>query len=163
MLLPLIIAGAVAQIIRLWAIGVDMDPFGRWHADLFPTLFSQLFAAIIQVALFFVSVELVQRLAQFFSGGATRERAMSLVAHAMLPSLAAGILWVVPLPGFLMLTLALILAVVGLYAFYQGVSVMTSVTEQNRLGFTASLIGITLLVGLVLNWVVGSSPRPPLS
>lgn len=162
MVAPLILVGAVARAIGLCVIGLNLGPFGTWRPPFFPTLVSQLSTAVIQVVVFLISVELVQRLAKFFSGNATRERAMSLVAHAMLPLLLAGILALFPLLGIL----GFILGIVGLYAFYQGVSVMTSVTEQQRLGFVASFICIMIVASVILYFVSSmfiSAPIPPLS
>lgn len=161
MVLPLIVVGAVARILGLQVFGVNFGPLGTWRPSLLSSLSAEISVALIQTVLFFVAVALIQRLAQFFSGNATRERATSLVAHAMLPSLVAGILGILPLLGLL----GIILGIVGLYAFYQGVSVMTSVTEQHRLGFTASFIGIMILVSMVVYWVTFAMvpfPAPPL-
>ena len=162
MVVPLLLVGALARAIGLCVVGLNLGPLGTWRPDFLPTLVSQLSAALVQVVVFLISVELVQRLAPFFSGNATRDRATSLVAHAMLPSLLAGILGIFPLLGIL----GFVLGIVGLYAFYQGVSVMTSVTEQQRLGFTASFICIMIVASVLLYFVASmfiSAPMPPLS
>jgi hypothetical protein len=162
MVVPLVVAGALARALRLQIFGLSYGALGTWRPPLISSLSAQLSTALVQIVLFFVSVALIQRLAQFFSGNATRERATSLIAHAMLPSLLAGILGIVPFLGIL----GIVLGVVGLYALYHGVSAMTSVTEQHRLGFTASFVCIMLIVSLVLYWVtftVVSFPTAPLS
>jgi hypothetical protein len=165
MVAPLILSGVLTQLIGFCVIGINVGPFGTWRASLFQTLFWRLSLAITLVVMLLAAVELVQRLAPYFSGNATRERAVSLVVHAMLPWLSADIIAVEPIFGSLAVILELISGLVGLYAFYEGVSVMTSVTEQQRLGFTGSFVGIMILACVALFSVTRlfvSFPAPPL-
>jgi hypothetical protein len=114
---------------------------------------------VFQVLFLYIGAFLVQKLAPLFQGQASSSRAFSLIAHAALPGLFASVLTIYPPLGML----SMVLGIVSLYALYQGVSKMTTVAENKRLAFTASLVASMILVSLAmgaLSTLFISSPTP---
>lgn len=136
--IPLIVLGIICTIVGYTIFGIS-------------TPWSPLFvivSGVVQVVQLYIAAWLVVKLASFFQGTATESKAFSFVAHSMLPSLAAGLLGIIPPLGIL----RILLAIISMYTFYQGVSKMTTVPENQKLGFTASFIVAMLLISMVLGF-----------
>lgn len=157
---PLVAAGALAQFLGLQIFGFAMPLLGTWRPPLVSSLIHFLLRAVVQVAMLFIAGFVVQKLSTTFQGSASREKAFSLVAHAALPGLAAGLLGIFP-P---LLAIGLILGIVGIYAFYSGISTMTAVPEGSRLMFVLSCVVVMIVLGFVVSAVEAlliSSPWVP--
>jgi hypothetical protein len=162
LILPLVILGIICSTIGLQVFGISMGPLGTWRPPFIPFLLSQIVNGLMTIAGVYISAWLVQKLATFFQGSATPAKAFSLVTHAMLPILASNLLTIFPPLSML----GLVLLVISLYAFFQGSSMMTTVSESKRLPFVASFIASMILISLVLAAI--SAPimglqTPPLS
>jgi len=148
-LAPLSAAGALAQFLGLQIFGTG-HLLGTYRPPLFASLIYFLMLSVMQVAMLFVTALVVQKLSASFQGSASREKAFSLVAHAALPGLAAGLLGIFP-PLWI---IGLILSIVGLYAFYSGIPTMTSVPDGSRVIFLISCVVVTMVFGIVLSAVL---------
>jgi hypothetical protein len=146
LILPLVILGIICSTIGLQVFGISMGSLGTWRPPFIPFLLSQIVNGLMTIAGVYISAWLVQKLATFFQGSATPSNAFSLVTHAMLPILASNLLTIFPPLSML----GLVLLVISLYAFFQGSSVMTTVSESKRLPFVASFIASMILISLVL-------------
>lgn len=159
---PLVVAGVICTTIGMTIFGIPIPLLGTQRAPFFSSLIEGISNGAVTIAILFIAALVAQKLTGFFQGSATFERSFSLVAHSALPGLAATVLGIYPALS----PLQIIFGIVGLYALYQGTSVMTTVGESNRLGFVAAFIVSTIVVGVILFGVVGAiglGSRPPLS
>lgn len=158
-LAPLIILGILCTTIGMQLFGINLGPMGTWRAPFFSFFISQIVSGCISIGMVFLSALIAQKLAGFFQGAVSYDRAFSLVGHAMIPSLASSVLGLFP-----PLTLfSIILLGVSLYALYHGVTAMTSVPESSRLSYVASFVVTMLLLGMIisgLSMMLGVTPRP---
>ncbi len=109
----------------------------------------------------FISSLIIQKLAGFFHGSATPDRAFSLVAHSMLPTLVGSLLAIYPLLGIF----GIVFTALSLSALYHGAPVMTTVSSSKILGFIAAFIVSMILTSMVIYGALGfmvSLPQPPL-
>lgn len=158
---PLLVLGVVLSVVGLQVFGIYMGPLGTWRPPFFPHLFSQIGFAIISVVMLYVSSFIVQKLAGFFHGAATPERAFSLVTHSVLPMMVGNLLAFYPILGIL----GLVFTVISVIALYHGIPAMTTVAPNKTLGFIAAYICIMILASLVIYGLaafVVPLPQPPL-
>jgi hypothetical protein len=161
MVAPLVILGIVLSVVGLQLFGINMGPLGTWRPPLFQHLFSQVGLGIVSIVMLFVSAFIVQKLAGFFQGETTNEKAFSLITHALLPMLVGNLLAVYPLLGIF----GLVFMVISVIALYHGASVMTSVAPNKALGFVAAYICIMILASIVIYGLAAfivPFPQPPL-
>jgi len=159
---PLMIAGIICSTIGMQVFGMNLGPLGTWRPPLFQYLISQIVFGVVGVVGIFISAIVLQKLAGFFQGAATSDRAFSLIAHAMLPMLVGNLLAIYPLLG----VLGIIFSIISLCALYFGAPMMTTVTSNKTLGFVAAFLVSMILVSIVMGGVVTfmmPMPVPPLS
>jgi len=155
--IPVLAAGVICTIVGLQIFGVSMGELGTWRPPLVSFTLSTLVMSVFQVLFLYIGAFLVQKLAPLFQGQASSSQAFSLIAHAALPGLFASVLTIYPPLGIL----GVVLGIVSLYALYQGVSKMTTVAENKRLAFTASLIASMILVSLAMGVLSTLFIAPP--
>jgi len=143
---PLVVAGVICTTIGMTIFGIPIPLLGTQRAPFFSSLIAGISNGAVTIAMLFIAALVAQKLTGFFQGSATFERSFSLVAHSALPGLAATVLGIYPALS----PLQIIFGIVGLYALYQGTSVMTTVGERNRLGFVAAFMVSMLLVALII-------------
>ncbi|MFN4897183.1 MAG: Yip1 family protein [Pseudomonadota bacterium] len=160
-LIPLLLAGILCATIGMQLFGMNMGPLGTWRPAFFQYLVAQIASGVLGIAMLFIGAWLMQKLAQFFQGSVSFDRAFSLLGHASLPMLVAGLLTIYPLLG----ALGIVCTVIGLYALYHGSIAMTSVARNKALGFLAAFLVSMLLTSIVvygLASLVITFPQPPL-
>lgn len=160
-IIPLILAGIACSTIGMQVFGMNLGPLGTWRPPLFQYLISQIAAGVIGVAMIFISSIILQKLAQFFQGSATPDKAFSLIAHSMLPALVGGLLAFYPLLGIF----GIVFTIISLLALYHGAPVMTTVSGDKSLGFIAAFIVSMILTSIVIYGATGMiipMPQPPL-
>ncbi len=140
---------------------MNIGPLGTWRPPLVQYLLSQIIFGILGVFMMFVGSLILQKLAAFFQGTVTSDRAFSFLAHAMLPMLVGNLLAIYPLLGIF----GIVFAIIGLCALYFGTPVMTTIANNKALGFVAAFIVSMMLTSLVVYGVsafVVPLPQPPL-
>jgi hypothetical protein len=141
--LPLLIMGAICSIAGHW-----MFLQGTGYLPTISSMaLSSTLGCLLSVALLFVGAWLVQKLAGLFKGAASFRNAFSLIAHAELPLFAGSLFGIYPPAAIL----ALPLAAVSVYCFFQGVLRMTTVPTSKRLGFTVLFIAVYIIFSTVLS------------
>lgn len=159
--IPLIALGVICTVVGFQVFGISMGPLGTWRPPLVSFTVSKLVAGLVTVVQIYVAAWIALKLTNFFQGSATQQKAFSLVAHSMLPALAASILSLYPPLALL----GLVLVVLSIRAFYLGVPKMTTVPESQKLGYTASFVVSMLLVVIVLTFATArliANPTPGL-
>lgn len=158
---PLMLAGILCSTIGMQLFGINMGPLGTWRPPIVQNLLSQVVFGIVGVGMIFVGSFILQKLAEFFQGTVTSERAFSLLAHAMLPVLAGNLLAIYPLLGIF----GIVFAIIGLCTLYWGTPMMTTVASNKALGFVAAFVVTMMLASIVIYGVSAffmPMPQPPL-
>lgn len=157
LIIPLVVVGALCSIVGLQVFGITMGPLGTWRPPLVAFTLSTVVMSALQIVSLYIGAFLVQKLAPLFQGSASPTQAFSLVAHAALPGLFASVLTIYPPLGLL----GAVLAIISLYTLFQGISKMTTISENKRLPFIAALIVSMILVSLVLGGLSNLLITPP--
>jgi hypothetical protein len=114
-----------------------------------PSIGAALTTAVLQYALqlggVYVFALIVDFLAPKFGGRQDRISAFKLAAYSATASWLAGVFGLVPALGFLS-----ILGLYSLYLIYTGVPVLMKVPQERALPYTATLVVIALVLGIVL-------------
>jgi hypothetical protein len=114
-----------------------------------PSIASALTTAIVQYALQLVGVYIfaliIDWLSPRFGGEQNRVNAFKLAAYSATASWLAGIFGLIPALGVLS-----ILGLYSVYLLYTGVPVLTRVREDKALSFTAAIIAVGIVLGIVL-------------
>jgi len=94
----------------------------------------------------FVLMLIVDALAPTFGGTKNQVSAMKLVAYSLTASFVGGVFSLLP---FLGAPLRLLAACYGIYLFYIGVPGLMKVAQEKAAGFTAAVVVIAIVVGIV--------------
>ena len=161
-IVPLMLAGILCSTVGMQVFGMNIGPLGTWRPPLVQHLLSQIVFGIVGVCMIFVGSFILQKLAEFFQGTVSSDRAFSLLVHAMLPMLIGNLLAIYPLLGIF----GIVFLIISLCALYWGTPVMTTVASNKALGYAAAFV-----VTMILAWIVVSGasallvglPQPPLA
>lgn len=96
----------------------------------------------------------LERLAPLFGGKPSRLDCLKLLAYSYSASYLAGILTIIP--WAVMAIISGLLSLYSLYILYSGISVMTGVSEDRRLGFFAT----SILASIVVIFALGVLTAP---
>jgi len=148
--IPLALIAPVALAISQVAFGTSFPMLGVVKADVATGIAAGLLTfafTLVQVAVLAWSVHAI---APKFGAVPDRLGALKVVAYSMTPVWLAGILYLVPMLGFLMVF-------AGLYAFLLclfGLRVVMRCTPQQALGYAFTALGIAFVLWLVTGMVV---------
>jgi hypothetical protein len=145
-IVPLMVAGILCSTIGMQVFGMNLGSLGTWRPPFVQYLLAQVAFGIVGVVVMFISSLILQKLAVYFQGSVTPERAFSLLAHAMLPMLVGNMVANFPLLGIF----AIVFSIISLCALYHGSTVMTTVPSSKTLGFIAAFIVSMILVSVII-------------
>jgi ABC-type sugar transport system permease subunit len=158
LVVPLAVISSACQFLGMQIFGVTIPRLGTWRQPLFSSLVWHITTAVLQIALVFVGALVVEKVAKLFKGEATRERAYSLLAHAMIPGAVGGMLGLVPFLSIF----SIIFSILGLFTLYNGSTKMTTVPESSKLLFTLALVVSLIATGMVVFFIGSSLIAPPI-
>lgn len=114
--------------------------------------------AVISYLIGIISIYLLalvfERLAPLFGGKPSRLNCLRLIAYGYSASYLAGVLNLVP--SALVAFIVALLSLYSIYIFYTGISVMTDVPQERRLGFFAA----SIVAGIVVMFIIGILASP---
>lgn len=109
-------------------------------------IFTALISYLFSLAGLYVGAVIVEFLASKFGGSASRTDSLRLLAYSSTPNYLMGILYIIPPLAML----GLLTSLYSLYIFWNGITEMTRVPENRRLGFVGALIGCGIVLAIVL-------------
>lgn len=136
---------AVAGFIGLSLVGIGGFGFS-FRVPIVAGLVNMIVGYVLTLAIFYGMALITNALAPTFSGQQNMVSAMKLVAYGATASMVAGILYVLPALGILIL----IGALYSLYLFYTGIPVLMKCPKEKALPYTAVLIVLGIVAGLIL-------------
>jgi hypothetical protein len=144
---------AVAQFIGLGLIGFGR-PYGGWaRYGIGRAFFFGIIFYIFALASVYVFGLVINLLAPSFSSKQDNVSAMKLAVYSMTPSWVAGVLYLIPLLGFL----ALIAGLYGIYILYLGFAtpLMDTPKEKVAVYMVVSVI-VYIVIWVVITLILGS-------
>jgi Yip1-like protein len=101
---------------------------------------------VLSLAMVYVVALIADALAPSFDGEKNVAQSLKLVAYSMTASWVGAIFNIIPLLGWILSILA---ALYGIYIFYTGVGTMKKVPEAKVVGYTAVVIIVAIIVGVI--------------
>lgn len=151
-LLPLVIIVAIANFIGYSIVGMN-SPLGRIVGFGWGIRYAILTFANYIVGTF-LTAYVISFLAPSFNGEKNYRKAFKLVVYSYTPILVAGLLFIIPALG----TLVLIAALYSFYILYLGLGLMTGVPKEKQTTFlivsVVALILVYALVSLVFTKII---------
>jgi hypothetical protein len=145
--LPLAAIGPVAQFIGMVLIGVSVPFVGTMRIGALSGLGMAVTSYVLGLVAVYVMALIANALAPSFKGQQSLPQALKLVAYAYTPAWLAGILGVLPFLGIL----ALVASLYALYLLYLGLPVMMKCPRDKALGYTAVLVVLGIVAGIVIS------------
>jgi hypothetical protein len=157
-LMILVAIPTVAQFIGYWVIGITLPVQGRIRVGFGFSLGRAVVYYVLTLASIFVAALIIDALAPTFSSRPNQLNALKLAGYSLTPYYVAGILYIFPLLGVLVMLAGLY----SLYVFYLGfkAGLMETPPEKVMGYFVVTLLAeivLSLIVGLVLGAIFSLS------
>jgi hypothetical protein len=155
--LPLIILGAIAAFIGYGFIGIDM--FGLKISGMKWGMFYALNKLIVGIIAYYISVYVVDMLANSFASEKNLNKSAQLVAYGTTPAMVGGLFYIFPLLGIL----AILFAIYSIYIWYLGLGPIKKTPEDKKvvyivvsiLVYIVAMILLGMIVNMILQAVLG--------
>ncbi|HSL22516.1 MAG TPA: Yip1 family protein [Vicinamibacterales bacterium] len=144
-ILPLAAIPAIAMFIGLVVFG------GRWIGVTY-ALRAALFQYIGQLVGVYVSAFIVAKLAPQFASRDDQVQALKLIAYSSTPVWVAGVLYIIPPLGLLVIVAALY----SIYVCYLGVPVLMKTPQDKVIPYLVVSVLVIIVVMFVLSFILGA-------
>jgi hypothetical protein len=152
----ILIMAAIPAVIRFVSsslIGVPVPFIGYYRVDVGTGLTLAVVSYVLSLLGVFIVALIVEALAPTFSGEKSRVQALKVVAYSYTASWVAAIIGIIP--GLVLLS-ALLGLIYGLYLLNLGLPFTMKCPPEKSIAYTAVTIIAAIIVGFVLNLVIGS-------
>jgi hypothetical protein len=152
----ILIMAAIPAVIRFVSsslIGVPVPFLGYYRIDVGTGLTLAVVSYVLSLLGVFIVALIVEALAPTFSGEKSRVQALKVVAYSYTASWVAAIIGIIP--GLVLLS-ALLGLIYGLYLLNLGLPFTMKCPPEKSIAYTAVTIIAAIIVGFVLNLVIGS-------
>ena len=152
----ILIMAAIPAVIRFVSsslIGVPVPFLGYYRVDVGTGLTLAVVSYVLSLIGVFIVALIVEALAPTFGGEKSRVQALKVVAYSYTASWVAAIIGIIP--GLTLLS-ALLGLVYGLYLLNLGLPFTMKCPPEKSIAYTAVTIIAAIIVGFVLNLVIGS-------
>lgn len=147
-ILPLLALTALCNLINVAVFGMMVpESTTAFKTPMGIALVGVVIFIISKGAMLYIGGMILAKLAPTFNGNTTDLRCMRLLAFAYGLSWIASIATLIPIIGWLV---ALAASIYGLYLFYKGIPVMTSVPAEKTLMYAIVSIIIMIVVGFLI-------------
>ncbi len=147
---------SIALVVGFSIVGMRFGPT-YYRMPLMTALFSAIVSYIINLAGVFVGGYIINFLGQYFSAESTLKQAMKLSVYSSTAFWVAAIFGVLPSLGLLS-----ILGLYSVYLLYVGVPILIKIPEDKVMPYTVSVIVSLIVLGFLLNAVVGQFVYAPI-
>ncbi|MBN2206300.1 MAG: YIP1 family protein [Candidatus Aminicenantes bacterium] len=144
---------AIAQFIGFGLIGMRVPFYGMYRIGLGTSLARAVVFYVFSLITAYLLGFIINALAPSFGSTANPTNAMKLAVYSMTPAWVAGILYIIPALGILVLLASLY----GLYILYLGFATPLMETPKDKVMtyFVVSLL-VAIVLGVVINLVLGA-------
>jgi Yip1 domain len=149
---PLAALAAVVNFIRLSVIGINMPFGGTFRSPMTAGLTNAVLTCVMAVLGVALIAGIINLLAPTFGGVRDTRRALRAAAYSLTAAYIGTFLGLLPMGTLL----SLLAGLYGIYTLYLGLPLMMHSKPDKAVGYTASVVVCTILVGLILGAVMGS-------
>ncbi len=163
-IVPLAAIGPIASFIGLSLVGVGIPALGTYRMPLLSGLSMALISFVLALVGVFVLGLIIDALAPTFGGEKNPLQALKVAAYAYTPAWIAGVLYILPALG----TLVLLASLYGLYLLYLGLPVLMKSPKEKAAGYTAVVVVCAIVLAILFSLVggavggAGMHPRGPM-
>lgn len=150
--LPLVVAAALAGALGMQVFGVSMGLLGTWRPTIGVTISTLVSQTVIGIAFPLISAVIVQKVAAFFNGSATFDKAYSWIVYSSTPCLVGGLFNIYPPLGGLASFLG---GIAALYIYFKGIPSMVDIAAEKQVVFFISVFVAALVVAVVISFLMG--------
>ena len=157
----LAIIPAVAYIIGMGFVGINMGFLGGFKLPLQTAIVGGVLTYILSIVGFYVTGIVINTFAPNFASKQNENQAMKLAAYAYTPVLLGGVFNIIPMLG----VIGLLFALYGLYILYLGVPLLMETPNDKALTYTiviiVAMVIIYAVIGAITSTIIYSmSPVP---
>jgi len=153
-LAPLAVIPAVASIIGMSAVGIRYSLMGTLRVPFINSFSSAVLQYILTLVGIYILGLIINALAPSFSGKKNEIQALKVAVYSATPSLVAGILYIIPALGILVM----IAGLYGLYLLYLAIPIMMECPPEKALGYTVVVIIVNIVISLIVGALVSLVP-----
>ena len=144
---------AVAGFIGMSIVGV----FGI-RIPIVTGIIGALFQYAVALLMVYIGALVAEKLAPTFGGKTDRVSAVKFIAYAFTPTWVCGIFSVLPVLAWV----GIIGGLYSIYVYYQGITPMTGVPTERRIGFAAVSVIAMIVLGAIFGIIVGTLVAAPI-
>jgi hypothetical protein len=148
---PLSAIGPVATFLGLTIFGLGIPFVGALRLSMTAALSQMIVSYIFGLVAVFLVALLIDFLAPKFGGESNPVQALKVAGYSSTPAWVAGILNLLPALSMLVL----VASIYSIYVLYLGLQVVMKAPKEKALGYSAAVIIISIVLGVVASAVVG--------
>jgi hypothetical protein len=145
----------LATFIGTVLFGIHIPFLGTIHIGIGTALTQLILGYAVSLGMTFVMALIINALAPTFGGTANQVQALKAAAYAYTAVWVAGVFYILPGLGALVLLLVLLAAIYTIYLLYLGLQHTMQSPQDKAAGYTAVVVIVGIVVGWVLAVVVG--------
>jgi len=143
---------AIATFIGTTVFGVTLPLIGTYRVGIVQGFTTLVLTYVLSVVAVYVAAFVVQKLAPTFQSDPNLVQAYKLVAYAMTPSWVAGVLYIIPQLGLLVMLAGLY----GIYLFYLGVTPVMKTPQDKVIPYMITAAVVVIVVSVLMGVVGGA-------
>jgi hypothetical protein len=144
--IPLAVLAALVNFIRLSVVGISMPFGGTFRTPMVAGLTNAVFTCVMAAVGVGIIALIINLLARTFGGTSDLRRALQTSAYSLTAAYIGTILGLLPMGTLL----SLLAGLYGIYTLYLGLPVMMRSRPDKAVGYTASVVICSILLGLIL-------------
>ena len=138
---------AVCSFIKMTVFGISIPFVGTTRVGLFSGLTNAILTYAVSLGITFVVALIIDFLAPTFGGQKNQVQALKTAAYGYTASWVAGVFYLLPGLGWLILLAA---AIYGIYLFYLGLPHTMKCPPEKAGGYTA----VSIILAIVISWIL---------
>ena len=143
---------AVAYIIGMGFIGINMGMFGSYKLPIATAVVGGIMTYILSIAGFYVTGMVINALAPKFASKQDESMALKLAAYSYTPALLGGIFNIIPTLG----VISLLFSLYGLYILYLGIPVLMGTPNDKALNYTIVIVVVMIVIFIVMGSITSA-------
>jgi len=150
--IPLAVLAALVNFIRMSVVGISMPFGGTFRTPMLAGLTNAVFTCVMAAVGVGIIALIINMLARTFGGTSDVRRALQTSAYSLTAAYVGTILGLLPMGTLL----SLLAGLYGIYILYLGLPVMMRSRPEKAVGYTASVVICSIVLGLILGAVSAS-------
>jgi hypothetical protein len=150
--IPLAVLAALVNFIRMSVVGISMPFGGTFRTPMLAGLTNAVLTCVMAAVGVGIIALIINVLARTFGGTSNVRRALQTAAYSLTAAYVGTILGLLPMGTLL----SLLAGLYGIYTLYLGLPLMMGSRPDKAVGYTASVVICTIVLGIVLGAVSAS-------